>query len=84
MGCTNIEKIDIPLRTQTIESQVFSGCKLLREVNFHSDLKLIEQAAFENCTLLKKVFLPEGAEVHPNAFGKDNKLTKINFVEVKK
>lgn len=84
MGCTSIEKLDIPLRTRTIESLVFSGCKLLTEVGFHSDIKLIEEAAFENCTLLKKVLLPEGTEVHPNAFGKDNKQTTIKFVEVKK
>lgn len=84
MGCTSIERIDIPLRTKTIEKQVFSGCKLLHEVGFHSDTKLIEEAAFENCSLLKKVTLPEGAEVHPNAFGKDNKQTKINFVNVAK
>lgn len=84
MGCTGIEKLDLPLRTKNVEKQVFSGCKLLREINFHSDLKSIEEAAFEGCTLLKKVFVPEGTEIHPNAFGKDNKQTQINFVEVKK
>lgn len=83
-GCTNIEKLDIPLKTKTIEKKVFMGCKLLREVNFHSDTQSIAESAFENCNYLKKVFLPEGTEVHPNAFGKGNKTIQINFVPVKK
>lgn len=68
LNCASLEKIDIPLRLKYVDEQVFGGCKSLREINFHTKFQQINGLAFENCTLLRKVFLPEGCEVHKDAF----------------
>lgn len=52
---TNLTKIDIPARCETIGSTAFGGCSDLSIVNISSGLREIERYAFYGCTNLQTI-----------------------------
>ena len=59
LGCSKIEKIDLPDSVETIESDAFNGCSSLESINVGKGCKSIGRHAFAYCPNLKTIELPD-------------------------
>ena len=86
MGCSNLEKIDIPSSVKTISSYAFYKCSSLKTVQIKSDSQLekIYQKAFEGCTNLLSFNIPSSLkEIDVSAFTGCNSIKKVGVPSVK-
>lgn len=55
---TKICKFKMPIQADFLSSDMFKGCKSLKEVTLHVGVEEISGGAFEDCVNLKKVSMP--------------------------
>lgn len=76
----SLEIVVIPDSVLKIESESFSDCYNLYEVEFGKNVKEINSKAFMNCSSLDTVVLPDSLEIISNSAFKDcSKLVDITF-----
>ena len=80
---TPLERVTIPSSVDTIESDAFTSCKELIEVNLSEGLKFIGNSAFRKCYKLKKVDIPKSLEkIDVHAFSQRGITTPIMVVKM--
>jgi len=80
LGCTYIEKVNLPSTLVTINSQTFYGCTALKEIELNEGLQSINARAFENCVNLPNLTMPETLTVVESfAFANCDSFTELTF-----
>lgn len=81
-GCTNLQTIELPTNTHTIDCDAFSGCTGLTSVKFNINLSLINSYAFFGCSALKEVVLPSRvSDIGDHAFAHCTSLERFEASE---
>ncbi len=65
---TDIESVTIPPKVDTVEKEVFYGCKSLKEIKLPGNLKTIEGMAFAK-TGIEELIIPENVERFGRPYG---------------
>ncbi len=77
LGCTALERVELPSSVTIISTKSFSGCSSLKEIDL-SNIKEIEKEAFSRCYSLTEVNLPKINEIQTDAFLGCFNLRKVN------
>ena len=89
---TDIKSMSIPDGIIRIQSNAFSNCTKLQEVNLGNTVKIIDKEAFSGCGKLSQLFLPDSVSVlgskvfdncNPNLVIVANKRTGANRLRCK-
>jgi rubredoxin len=80
LECSSLESIKIPYGIETIEKELFSGCKNLSEVIIPDSVKEIYYDAFFYCENLQSINIPNSVQtIGSSAFYACPKLTSIRI-----
>lgn len=77
LGCTALERVELPSSVTVIGTKSFSGCSSLKEIDL-SNIKKIEKEAFSHSLCLTEVNLPKINEIQTDAFLGCLNLRKVN------
>lgn len=68
-GCEELVSVLVSDSVEEIHYNTFYNCKSLKTVNLPKGLKSIDKYAFGECPQLQRIDVPDGADVHRDAFG---------------
>ena len=79
-NCFALEEVTLLGSTETLEAELFSGCRNLKSVVLPEGIKNIGESAFLSCSTLKEIVLPEGLKnIGDNAFYGCRSLQKVEL-----
>ena len=80
VGCSGVERIDVPSNIRHINGLAFSECESLRHVVLHEGVEVIGSQAFFSCPLLETVDIPASVcEIYSDIFSYSTNLKRINI-----
>lgn len=80
MGCSKLEKIDLPEGFYHIAKNSFAHCSMLKEISLPSTLMTLGDNCFAYCYELETIDIPTSVKkIGENCFMADEKLKYVNF-----
>ncbi|MBO4692868.1 MAG: leucine-rich repeat domain-containing protein [Clostridia bacterium] len=80
IGCSGLEKVELPSKIKSIEENTFMGCESLTEIKIPEGVTTISAGAFSMCSKLASVSLPASIkEIAVNAFDGCDALTEVTY-----
>jgi hypothetical protein len=83
MNCDRLEEVVLSSQTEKIISSSFSGCKMLRKIDFPDTLVKIGSYAFSHCLGLTEIQIPQHLQkISEYAFSNCRNLEIVHFPDV--
>lgn len=68
-GCSNLQEIKLPNNLNTLNKNMFSGCRSLEKIVLPDGITVIPQNCFNGCWVLKEISFPSNLKsIHEDAF----------------